>query len=93
MELIIEADQNLSLPAPSWNLAFPAGLLVMYSPSQREPQPSGKELICSAAFPIHHPPSSVFYIHLQMKIKEWCVALFKIAGGISVKKEGFHILP
>ena len=93
MQLIIEEDQHLSPPAPSWNLAFPAGLWVMYSPSARKPQPSGKELICSAASPIHHPPSSVFYIHLQMKIKGWCIALFKIAGGINVKRKAFIFYP
>ena len=92
MEFIIGEDQHLS-PAPSRNLAFPVGLWVMYLPSPRKPQPSGKGRICSAASPIHHPPSSVFYIHLQMKIKGWCIALFKTAGGISVKRKDFIFYP
>lgn len=57
------------------------------------PQPPEEELICSAAIPIHHPPSSVFYIHLQMKIKGWCGALWKIAGRISVKRKDFILYP
>lgn len=57
------------------------------------PQPPGEELICSAAIPIHHPPRSVFYIHLPMKIKGWCGALLKIAGRISVKRKDFIFYP
>lgn len=93
MELIIEKDQHLPPPAPGWSLAFSAGLSMIYLLSQSGPQPSGEELICSAAVPIHHPPSSVFYIPLQMKIKGWCSALFKIAGGISMKRKALIFYP
>lgn len=57
----------------------------MYSPSPRKPQPSGKELICSAASPSIIP--SVFYIHLQMKIKEGgALPSLRLLSGINTRR-------